>query len=100
MRGPVNGEELSDAGVGAGKGDVGGLDFGESGRVTSGGVGMPAAGSFAVAIEKGGGGREGVVGDTEDGKGVGHVAKLSPHEQWAEALGLVTLKPPFWRSSE
>ena len=25
--------------------------------------------------------------------------KLSPQEQWATALGLVTLNPPFWRSS-
>ena len=28
-------------------------------------------------------------------KGIGHAAKLSPHEQLATALGLVTLNPPF-----
>src|ERR1700760_695235 len=30
---------------------------------------------------------------------VDQALKLSPQEQWAAALGLVTLKPPFWRSS-
>src|SRR6202011_5257348 len=30
---------------------------------------------------------------------IGHAAKLSPQEQCATALGLVTLKPPFCRSS-
>src|SRR5438067_10739797 len=32
-------------------------------------------------------------------KVIGHAAKLSPQEQCATALGLVTLKPPFCRSS-
>src|SRR5437868_504382 len=30
---------------------------------------------------------------------IGHAAKLSPQEQCATAFGLVTLNPPFWRSS-
>jgi hypothetical protein len=30
---------------------------------------------------------------------MGQALKLSPHEQWADAVGLVTLKPPFWKSS-
>jgi hypothetical protein len=37
--------------------------------------------------------------EVEDGEEVGHAEKLSPQEQWATAFGLVTLKPPFWRSS-
>ena len=35
----------------------------------------------------------------EFGKMVTHAEKLSPQEQWATALGFVTLNPPFWRSS-
>jgi len=30
----------------------------------------------------------------EQGEGVGHALKLSPHEQLVAALGFVTLKPP------
>ena len=37
--------------------------------------------------------------ETEFGKMVTHAEKLSPQEQWATALGFVTLNPPFWRSS-
>ena len=36
---------------------------------------------------------------TEFGEVVAHAEKLSPQEQWATALGFVTLKPPFCRSS-
>src|SRR3984893_6140706 len=32
-------------------------------------------------------------------KVIGHAAKLSPQEQCATAFGLVTLKPPFYKSS-
>jgi hypothetical protein len=35
----------------------------------------------------------------ENSKVIGHAAKLSPQEQWATAFGLVTLKPPFCKSS-
>lgn len=35
----------------------------------------------------------------EFGEMVTHAEKLSPQEQWATALGFVTLNPPFWRSS-
>ena len=37
--------------------------------------------------------------EAEFGKMVTHAEKLSPQEQWATALGFVTLNPPFWRSS-
>ena len=36
---------------------------------------------------------------TEEREVVGHAEKLSPQEQCATAFGLVTLKPPFCRSS-
>lgn len=35
----------------------------------------------------------------EHGKIIRHAEKLSPQEQWATAFGLVTLKPPFCKSS-
>ena len=35
----------------------------------------------------------------EQGEVIRHAAKLSPQEQCATAFGLVTLKPPFCRSS-
>jgi len=38
--------------------------------------------------------------DAEDGEVVRHAEKLSPQEQWASAFGLLTLKPPFCKSSE
>ena len=37
--------------------------------------------------------------EAEFGEMVVHAEKLSPQEQWATALGFVTLNPPFWRSS-
>ena len=37
--------------------------------------------------------------EPEKSKIIGRAEKLSPHEQWATAFGLVTLKPPFCKSS-
>jgi hypothetical protein len=58
-------------------------------------VGMKFSSQSAIGCSNFLLGKQGAPLQSQECKGIRHAEKLSPQEQCATALGLVTLKPPF-----